>query len=117
MRCGRCGEVIGIYEPLVLAHEGLVRATSVAGEPQIAAEAGERFHRACYPETSAGSTAETGATRPTPIPAPRRTGVSKRPQQSEGETRLPTPRRPLSLTVSINPAERRVTHGERSDAR
>jgi hypothetical protein len=62
MRCGRCGEVIGIYEPLVLAHEGLVRATSVAGEPRIAAEPGERFHRACYAENPAGSTADTGVT-------------------------------------------------------
>jgi hypothetical protein len=68
MRCGHCGEVIGIYEPLVLAHEGLVRATSVAGEPCIAAEPGERFHRACYAETSAGPTAKAGATRADAVP-------------------------------------------------
>jgi hypothetical protein len=68
MRCGHCGEVIGIYEPLVLAHGGLVRATSVAGEPRIAAEPGERFHRACYAETSAGSTPKAGATRADAVP-------------------------------------------------
>ena len=72
MRCGRCGEVIGIYEPLVLAHEGLVRTTSVAGEPQIAAELGERFHRACYVENQARSTADTGVTRAAGVAAPRR---------------------------------------------
>jgi hypothetical protein len=67
MRCGHCGEVIGIYEPLVLAHEGLVRTTSVAGEPRIGAEPGQRFHRACYCEIPAGSTADTGITRATGV--------------------------------------------------
>ena len=68
MRCGHCGEVIGIYEPLVLAHEGLARATSVAGEPQIAAEPGERFHGTCYAETLAGSVADHGVTRTGDVP-------------------------------------------------
>ena len=68
MRCGRCGEVIGIYEPLVLAHDGLARATSVAGEPYIAAEPGERFHRACHAEISAASTADIGATWADAVP-------------------------------------------------
>lgn len=67
MKCGHCGEVIGIYEPLVLAHEGLVRTTSVAGDPRIGAEPGQRFHRACYYEIPAGSTAAAGITRATDV--------------------------------------------------
>jgi hypothetical protein len=47
IRCGQCGDVIGIYEPLVLVCEGRARTTSVGAEPQVGEEPGERFHRAC----------------------------------------------------------------------
>ena len=54
MRCARCGDVIGIYEPLVLLADGLARTTSAASEPRVGEEPGEHFHRACY---SAGAPA------------------------------------------------------------
>jgi hypothetical protein len=48
-RCVRCGEVIGMYEPLIEAIGGVVRETSRAAEPQLAASAGiGLFHSACY---------------------------------------------------------------------
>lgn len=50
MRCGRCGDAIGVYEPLVLVKDGEVRITSVAAEAHIGEEPGERFHRACHGE-------------------------------------------------------------------
>jgi hypothetical protein len=50
MKCGRCGDVIGVYEPLVLLAAGQARTSSAAAEPQIGDGAGELFHRACYAE-------------------------------------------------------------------
>ena len=58
MRCARCGDVIGFYEPLVYS-SGQSRSTSAAAEPQIGSEPGERFHRGCYlepPDSGAPST-------------------------------------------------------------
>lgn len=46
--CGRCGEVIGVYEPLVLCRDGMTRVTSIAAEPGVASVGGEMYHRACY---------------------------------------------------------------------
>lgn len=48
MRCERCGEVIGVYEPLVLVTEEGSRTTSAAAEPHVVEESGARFHRACH---------------------------------------------------------------------
>lgn len=48
MRCGRCGDVIGFYEPLVLLGDHQARTTSAAAEPHIAEEPGKLLHRACY---------------------------------------------------------------------
>jgi hypothetical protein len=48
LHCGRCGEVIGIYEPLVVLEDGAARQTSYAAEPGLI-EMGEAvFHRACH---------------------------------------------------------------------
>lgn len=51
MRCAHCGDVIGVYEPLVVVRENEVRMTSAAAEPHIAEYPGERFHRACHNES------------------------------------------------------------------
>jgi hypothetical protein len=48
LRCARCGDVIGAYEPLVVLEAGGARQTSCAAEPQLALDDGERYHRACY---------------------------------------------------------------------
>ena len=47
-RCLRCGEPIGVYEPLVVVIEGTPRTTSRAAEPAIAAAPGEHYHLACH---------------------------------------------------------------------
>jgi hypothetical protein len=45
--CRRCGDTIGVYEPLALVHEGRARITSRAVEPGLP-PAGIYFHRDCY---------------------------------------------------------------------
>ena len=47
MRCHHCGDVIGIYEPLVLLSESDRRETSLAAEPDLAVGVSPVFHRAC----------------------------------------------------------------------
>jgi hypothetical protein len=47
-RCRHCGEVIGVYEPLVRLLDGQAHATSRVLEPDIAERAGICYHRACY---------------------------------------------------------------------
>jgi hypothetical protein len=53
MRCRRCGDVIGIYEPFVLVCDGRERTTSVASEPHIGDQPGEHFHSACHAQSPA----------------------------------------------------------------
>jgi hypothetical protein len=49
MRCLHCGEVIGVYEPMVVLVDGQARSTSrAAAEQDEEALAGERYHHACY---------------------------------------------------------------------
>jgi hypothetical protein len=55
MICGHCGDVIGVYEPLVVLLEGEARETSRAADPQLAAERGEHYHRDCYSSRQAGA--------------------------------------------------------------
>lgn len=48
-RCAHCGDVIGVYEPVVLVdEEGVALASSYAAEPALAAEQGSHYHHACY---------------------------------------------------------------------
>lgn len=49
-RCSRCGDVIGLYEPILVVANGVPRATSIAAEPEALAGSPERYHRACSPE-------------------------------------------------------------------
>jgi len=48
IHCGACGDVIGVYEPLVHLHRGLALHTSRAAEPGISAARGRCYHLACY---------------------------------------------------------------------
>jgi hypothetical protein len=48
LRCARCGEVIGVYEPLAVVVDAIGRITSIAAEPGVAPASGELFHRACF---------------------------------------------------------------------
>jgi hypothetical protein len=55
-RCARCGDVIGVYEPLVHVVEGVGHHTSRATEPRIVDEAGPLYHGYCYePDQGGGS--------------------------------------------------------------
>lgn len=44
--CQRCGEVIGVYEPLVVSEERRARVTSRAAEPALPA-GGSYCHHSC----------------------------------------------------------------------
>ncbi len=52
LRCDDCGEVIGVYEPLVRVLDGLAYESSRAREPACPARGGEHYHRACYERLS-----------------------------------------------------------------
>lgn len=46
--CDDCGDVIGIYEPLVARDNESTRTTSRAAEPDLEATAAVYYHRECY---------------------------------------------------------------------
>jgi hypothetical protein len=46
--CAHCGDVIGVYEPLILTRDGQVRETSLAAERDLPLARATHFHRACY---------------------------------------------------------------------
>jgi hypothetical protein len=49
LRCASCGEVIGIYEPLVVLENRTARHTACAAQPQLLAhETGTFYHGSCY---------------------------------------------------------------------
>ena len=54
-RCGHCGDVIGVYEPMVLTGDDGERETSLAIEPSLCATMDPCYHRACYVATSSFS--------------------------------------------------------------
>jgi hypothetical protein len=43
-----CRDVIGVYEPLVSVLGVVVRHTSLAVEPSVAAADGALYHRSCF---------------------------------------------------------------------
>jgi hypothetical protein len=51
--CADCGDVIGIYEPLIVVEERGPRQTSRAAEPALADRPDSHYHRACYPSMPA----------------------------------------------------------------
>jgi hypothetical protein len=46
--CEGCGDVIGVYEPLVVCGGGSVRTTSRAAEPDLRGGDGTHYHCDCY---------------------------------------------------------------------
>jgi hypothetical protein len=48
-RCEICGEVIGVYEPMVCVGDDGVRRTSALAEPPRRSDPEHSFHGACYP--------------------------------------------------------------------
>lgn len=47
-RCQSCGEVIGVYEPLVANDRNGARTTSRAAETELRASAAAYYHRDCF---------------------------------------------------------------------
>ena len=48
LRCERCGDVIGVYEPLVYVSNGCVTETSRAAEPDLSFAGRECCHARCF---------------------------------------------------------------------
>jgi hypothetical protein len=48
--CTLCGDVIGVYEPIVIVLDGSHLMTSRAAEPDMVAKAPARYHRSCVSE-------------------------------------------------------------------
>jgi peptide subunit release factor RF-3 len=48
LRCTHCGDVIGVYEPLIVRVGDDVRETSRAADPEVPVPAAEHFHRDCF---------------------------------------------------------------------
>ena len=48
LRCACCGDVIGVYEPLIALAGGRARETSLAAEAVPAEGRADCYHRACY---------------------------------------------------------------------
>jgi hypothetical protein len=48
LRCERCGDVIGVYEPLIALRDGIAHETSRAADPKASSSGAGCFHRACY---------------------------------------------------------------------
>jgi hypothetical protein len=53
LTCDECGDVIGVYEPMVLVAQDGALETSRAACPDVG-ESGEHYHRACYAERVGG---------------------------------------------------------------
>ena len=49
IRCRQCGDLIGVYEPLILLADGHPQETSRAAHPNPG-DASQLFHRQCYEE-------------------------------------------------------------------
>jgi hypothetical protein len=48
LRCTHCGEVIGVYEPLIAISDGRAYETSLAAGAPGAGHKTGCFHRVCY---------------------------------------------------------------------
>jgi hypothetical protein len=48
LTCAHCGDVIGVYEPLVVHTDDEIRETSLAAEGDLALTPAAHYHRACY---------------------------------------------------------------------
>ena len=48
LTCAHCGDVIGVYEPLILTGDGEIHETSLAAQRDVALARGAHYHRGCY---------------------------------------------------------------------
>jgi hypothetical protein len=52
--CRHCGDVIGMYEPLIVQTSTERRETSLTAEPRLPIETAAFYHRACYEHAGGG---------------------------------------------------------------
>ncbi len=57
LRCRHCGDLIGVYEPLIRMAEGGPDETSRAAHPNPGAAGVECFHASCYRKSTASDDA------------------------------------------------------------
>jgi hypothetical protein len=48
LRCRHCEDVVGVYEPMIVVHDGQPRETSRAADGAAPAPDGACYHRACF---------------------------------------------------------------------
>jgi hypothetical protein len=48
LRCQRCEDVIGVYEPMIVVVDGQPRETSRAADGAAGAPTGACYHRSCF---------------------------------------------------------------------
>jgi hypothetical protein len=54
LRCEHCGDVIGVYEPMIVLHDGRARVTSKAAEHDDTwGLPAAYYHAACYEHLAA----------------------------------------------------------------
>ena len=49
LRCAGCGEVLGVYEPIVVRDGAGLRETSIAAEPELRSSETALYHARCSP--------------------------------------------------------------------
>ena len=47
--CSACGDVLGVYEPVVAVFTGHARITSLLNEPGLIDDGARVYHAACHP--------------------------------------------------------------------
>ena len=55
LRCQRCEDVIGVYEPMVICSGGDAWVTSLAATPELPNGPPDWFHRACFQSQDPGT--------------------------------------------------------------
>jgi hypothetical protein len=53
LRCQRCEDVIGVYEPMIVVVDGQPRETSRAADDTTKALTGIYYHRSCFAQAQA----------------------------------------------------------------
>ncbi len=51
LRCRHCGEVIGVYEPVIEVRGSRAVESSRALDPQLGTRDAEHFHRSCFEQS------------------------------------------------------------------
>ena len=74
LRCRHCGEVIGVYEPLIRVSAETVIESSRAGDPELADHGGEHYHRACYERSREPQRSARDAAMPRSVVSPLNNG-------------------------------------------